>query len=400
MNKKTMLLVTLSYLSTCTILSDELIQTINEPWLCKDEHITRSVYSPEIYSSDDQIMPDEWYHHLYQIMKDVHELFTLHKIEYWIQGGTLLGAIRHKGIMKWDDDLDINIQLDDRELFESIIPLFEELNYEVSPVWFGYKIAHPQVFTFGKTRGAPCLDLFFTIERNNKIYYDQHWMIRDNQPIYITKKELYPLKTYTLGELTILGPNNPVPYLNASYERDWPYYAKIWNHFFNVHEERELTENDLIPAPQYGALHNRVFNKATKPVRVYASMVADLFHYGHVEFLKQAHALGTHLVVGIISDEVATNYKRQPILTQEERIKVLRGCKYVDEVVPNAPLAVTKDFIDKYNIDIVVHGDDFNEKKLKNYFADPVAMKIMRLIPYTEGISTSDIINRLKKASQ
>ena len=39
-------------------------------------------------------------------------------------------------------------------------------------------------------------------------------------------------------------------------------------------------------------------------IRVFADMVADLFHYGHVEFLKQARALGDYLLVGICGDGV------------------------------------------------------------------------------------------------
>ena len=48
-------------------------------------------------------------------------------------------------------------------------------------------------------------------------------------------------------------------------------------------------------------------------------MVADLFHYGHVEFLKQASAFGDHLLVGIHSDEAVQANKRIPILSMEER---------------------------------------------------------------------------------
>lgn len=65
-----------------------------------------------------------------------------------------------------------------------------------------------------------------------------------------------------------------------------------------------------------------------KPIRVYVSMVAYLFHYGHVAFLKQAKEFGDYLIVGIISDEEVTPYKRKPILTQEERIKTISGCRY------------------------------------------------------------------------
>ena len=57
--------------------------------------------------------------------------------------------------------------------------------------------------------------------------------------------------------------------------------------------------------------------------RVYADMVADLFHSGHVEFLKKARTFGDYLLVGIHADDVlvSNDYKKgKPILTMEERV--------------------------------------------------------------------------------
>lgn len=222
-------------------------------------------------------------------------------------------------------------------------------------------------------------------------------MQRDNEPIYITSEELYPLRLYSFGETIAIGPNNPIPYLNASFSENWPHYAYILNHFLEIYEEKMLTLEDMIPAQSTGPLIERVFAHASQPIIIYASMVADLFHYGHVEFLKHAHTLGTYLIVGLISDEVATAYKRKPILSQEERAKVIQGCKYINEVIIGAPLIVTQDFIDAHHIDFVVHGDDFDQNKLEIYFGDPMKMNIMRVVPYTQNISTTEIIERIKK---
>ena len=59
---------------------------------------------------------------LYQMMKDIHELFGLYKITYWVDGGTMLGAYRHSGIIPWDDDLDIAIFETDenKKIFKSV----------------------------------------------------------------------------------------------------------------------------------------------------------------------------------------------------------------------------------------------------------------------------------------
>ena len=127
-------------------------------------------------------------------------------------------------------------------------------------------------------------------------------------------------------------------------------------------------------------------------------MTADLFHYGHVNFLKQASEIGDYLIVGIHSDETVQNYKRSPIMTMEERISVVASCRYVDEVIPNAPLIIDLKWIKKHNIHLVVHGDDFSEDLLQLCYKIPIEMGIFKKVPYTPGISTTDIMNRLKNS--
>ena len=133
-------------------------------------------------------------------------------------------------------------------------------------------------------------------------------------------------------------------------------------------------------------------------IRVYADMAADLFHYGHMRFLKKARTLGDYLLVGICADDVLVSYKREPILTMEERVASVAGCRYVDEVLPDAPLMVDRAWIEKYNIDLVVHGDDYSQEQQEYYYKVPIEMGIFRTVAYTQGISTTEIIRRCKES--
>ncbi len=132
-------------------------------------------------------------------------------------------------------------------------------------------------------------------------------------------------------------------------------------------------------------------------IRVYTDMVADLFHYGHVELLKKARALGDYLLVGICDDDVVAAHKERPILTMEERVATIAGCRYVDEVIPNAPWIFDPTWIEIHKINLVVHGDDYSQKQFEYYYKVPIEMGIFRSVPYTKGISTSAIIRRIRK---
>tara|TARA_R100000152_G_C6781665_1_gene216716 strand:- start:8 stop:403 length:396 start_codon:yes stop_codon:yes gene_type:complete len=127
--------------------------------------------------------------------------------------------------------------------------------------------------------------------------------------------------------------------------------------------------------------------------RVYSDIVGDLFHIGHINMFKQAREYGDYLIVGVHSDKTVESYKRKPIICENDRYEIIRNCKLVDEVIIDAPLVITHDYINKNKIDIVVHGDDnlFSE----NYKV-PIEMQIMKYVPYTKGVSTSEIIRRIE----
>lgn len=126
-------------------------------------------------------------------------------------------------------------------------------------------------------------------------------------------------------------------------------------------------------------------------------MVADLFHWGHVEFLRQARMLGDQLLVGIHSDSAVESYKRPPVLSMEERIRVVEGCRYVNEVLGHAPITIDREWIERHQIDVVAHGSDFDEETMFSFYEVPISMGIFRTLPYTAGISTSIILSRIEK---
>lgn len=132
-----------------------------------------------------------------------------------------------------------------------------------------------------------------------------------------------------------------------------------------------------------------------KPIRVYVDIVGDLFHAGHIEFLKKAKKFGDILIVGVLGDSTVEGYKRRPILSLSERVKVIEACKYVDEVIIAPPLRLTDEMIQDFRIDYVVHGDDFDKNSLEDQYGVAIKRGIFRTVPYTSGISTTEIIHRI-----
>jgi len=132
---------------------------------------------------------------------------------------------------------------------------------------------------------------------------------------------------------------------------------------------------------------------------LYTDMVADLFHYGHVEYIKQIYNLkepGDKLIVGILNDKAVESYKRTPIMTMEERIAVVSCCKYIDQIIPNAPLLIDMEYVKLHNIDRIFIPDNRTEDEIEFMVKDPYRFGMVSKIPYTHAVSTSDIIKRIQ----
>lgn len=131
-------------------------------------------------------------------------------------------------------------------------------------------------------------------------------------------------------------------------------------------------------------------------IRVYTDMAADMFHIGHLNLIRRAKAHGDYLIVGVHSDKDIAEYKRHPIINEEQRYEIVRSCQYVDEVLEGAPLIMTKDFIQRHEIDLIVRGDDITPELLEQQ-ADAIEMGIMHYVPRTKNVSTTSIIEKIKE---
>lgn len=121
-----------------------------------------------------------------------------------------------------------------------------------------------------------------------------------------------------------------------------------------------------------------------------------MVHFGHANQLRQAKAMGDCLVVGVHSDEEIARHKGPPVFTEQERYKMVRAIKWVDEVVEDAPYITTLDTLDKYQCDFCVHGNDItlDEDGLDTYRYVKTAGRY-RECKRTEGVSTTDIVGRM-----
>ncbi|MFZ4663241.1 MAG: adenylyltransferase/cytidyltransferase family protein [Caldilineaceae bacterium] len=129
--------------------------------------------------------------------------------------------------------------------------------------------------------------------------------------------------------------------------------------------------------------------------RIYTDVVADLFHWGHVNLFRQLRTLGDYLIVGVNGDELVAGYKRRPIFTLTERVAMVSACRYVDEVIAGAPAPIDAAFIAEHKIDVVARGDDFSPEAMDYWYGTPIKLGIFKTVPYTAGISTSAIIQRI-----
>jgi len=134
--------------------------------------------------------------------------------------------------------------------------------------------------------------------------------------------------------------------------------------------------------------------------KVYIGMSADLIHHGHLNIIAEGRKLGK-VIIGLLTDEAIVSYKRLPLITFDERKRIVESLKGVEEVIPQDTLDYVPN-LRKVKPDYVVHGDDWKagvQREVRQKVIDTLAEWGGELVEpkYTEGISSTGLVTAVKE---
>jgi glycerol-3-phosphate cytidylyltransferase len=112
----------------------------------------------------------------------------------------------------------------------------------------------------------------------------------------------------------------------------------------------------------------------------------DLLHKGHILLLERAKQLGDYLIVGLSTDAFNQVKNKSCVYPYEDRFTIVSAIKYVDKVIPEGCWEQKVDDIERYGVDTLVMGDDWEGKF--DFLRDHCAVVYL---PRTPGISTTSI---------
>lgn len=162
------------------------------------------------------------------LLKNVTDFIDELKIDYWADGGTLLGAIRNKKHIPWDDDEDLGMDTYDFFKFRKHVNELEKrYNYVIQdqPNDIIKILDRTAAYVRNTENGGTtdpryaCVDIFhYSYLKKDKKFVLSIPSVRNTYPnCEYGMTELFPLKEYEYGDLKIKGPQNPVPFLERYY---------------------------------------------------------------------------------------------------------------------------------------------------------------------------------------
>lgn len=169
-------------------------------------------------------------------------------------------------------------------------------------------------------------------------------------------------------------------------------------HYVYPGRQKNLPGHDGLAAYQEFYKAPSVINDTTQTKKYHIGYIAgvfDLYHLGHLNMFRRAKEMCDYLIVGVVSDEgVRINKKTEPFIPFEERIEMVRSCKYVDEAV-EIPFVYcrTPEAFRKYHFDVQFSGSDYENDpgwlSMKEYLEQNGAT--LEFFSYTQQTSSTKI---------
>jgi len=197
---------------------------------------------------DDYNLPKEFINEIITLLRHFDEFCNKHNLIYWIDAGTMLGAIRDQGHIPYDNDADVGMFQDDFDKFVSRLTELESepYNYVIHKEVDGFMKIFSRNVAIEESDGtvtSPCLDVI-VYKRFKEIVIISNDEVRRKYPqCYHHVNQFNPLVRVHYGDLALTCPNNPLPYLERQYPRWWE--KRIYDHkIYNV-EDVEKFNQDL-----------------------------------------------------------------------------------------------------------------------------------------------------------
>jgi len=307
------------------------------------------------------------------------DVLNANKCTWWLEAGTCLGAVRERGFIPHDSDIDIG-------LHPKELPLWDKLQADMTAVGFEFYRA----WSHGKRKtelsfrkNGVKVDFFFFYDDGDFWWHGAFGPDKDGTwgkdveflPHVFSAHLFQTLKPVIFHKLPCFVPNPPERYLLERYGPSWRYRQRSYKFWKDCQ-----------------AIDRNYFKRGMKVV--FIGGVWDLFHEGHLSILERAKALGTKLIVGVLTDQAAMAYKTKPIISYESRRRIVEALGCVDKVItqndkdPTANLAAA-DIKPHY----LVHGDDWDQCPGEQYVRKNNGKVVF--LPHTPGISSTEIRQRI-----